>query len=628
MMKKLSLLFMALVATFALQAQWVDDPINNNHIANSPSYSGEILVSTDVENGDTYLQWISSGSNGYGPTLQRLTFDGTPQWGDDGIRIMGQNFYSSSEGIAMAVTADHAVVSCFATANDQTVAVKINADGTYAWGEQGVVLFDGNGFSRAELVASDDGGAWALGFDYQRLYLQYIKPNGSLFSPITIEANGYKCQYGQLTLGVGNSVFLTYEKTPLSGGFWVDKEIHLVGYTIDGLQIGPDVLLMSSQTFQVTYIHYVVPDGLGGAYAYIWHSGIGSTFNTYVFHYDANGFSTISDTNGIPVHSADPANYYLSADATVDPVSHDLLITYLQTDSYSESTRKVYVNRITATGERPWDDGILVYDNGTNGCGGLNIDAFEDGSGFAIVYYKSNNMSDDGRATIEAVGYDMEHNVLWNKQLCSANYPKSSAKRSSGFQMGQNIVAWVNSQSGGIYGQNFGPDGTMGPIEPIIPEPTCLAPENFEGEYVYNEEDQTFGALLTWEAPETEPLWYQLYITMPDENIITVEIDPTETEYFHEMEVGGILIYRLKAAYEYCESDYALTPTGVDYVVVDVTGISENTDEEIVNLVRIINAKGQTLSCKDVNELSSGLYILQGTTKDGKMVSKKIVVRK
>ena len=627
-MKRLSLLLMALVASFALQAQWVDDPVNNNRIANSPDYSGEIIVATDVENGDTYVQWTCGGSNGYGPTLQRLTFDGTPQWGDDGIRIMGQNFSSYSEGQAMAVTADHAVVSCFATANDQTVAVKINADGTFAWGEQGVVLFNGNGFSRAEIIAGDDGGAWALGFDYQRLYLQYIKTDGSLYPSITVEATGYKCQYGQLTLGVGNSVFLTYEKTPTSGGFYVDKEIHLVGYTVDGIQIGPDVTLMSSQTFQVTYIHYVVPDGLGGAYAYIWHSGIGSAFNTYVFHYDANGFSTISDTNGIPVHSADPANFYLSANATVDPVSHDLLITYLQTDASSQTSRKVYVNRITATGERVWDEGILVYDNGTNGCGGLSIDAFEDGSGFAIVYYKSNSNADDGRATVEAVGYDMDGNVLWNKQLCSVNYPKSSAETSSGFHMGQNIVAWVNTESGGIIGQNFTPDGTMGEVTPVTP---CPGLENFEGQYVYDAETQTFGALLTWNIPEEPVDFYRLYRTdLYTEEETVIEFDGDAVSYLDAVEIG-LYRYQLRAQFAEVDcglSDPATTYDGLDYVYIDVTGIDENESNEIVTLVRVINAKGQTLSCKDVNELNSGLYILQGTTKDGKMVSKKIVVRK
>ena len=527
----------------------------------------------------------------------------------------------------MAVTADHAAVSCFATANDQTVAVKINADGSYAWGEQGVVLFDGNGFSRAEIIAGDDGGAWALGFDYQRLFLQYIKTDGSLYPCITVEETGAKCEYGQLTLGVGNSVFLTYEKTPSSGGFYVDKEIHLVGYTVDGIQIGPDVTLMSSQTFQVTYIHYVVPDGLGGAYAYIWHPGIGSAFNTYVFHYDANGFSTISDTNGTPVHSADPASYYISANATVDPVSHDLLITYLQTDAYSQATRKVYVNRITATGERVWDDGILVYDNGTNDCGGLSIDAFEDGSGFAVVYYKG-GPSDDGRATVEAVGMDMDCNVLWNKQLCSVNYPKSSAKRSSGFHMGQNIVAWVNSQDGGIIGQNFAPDGTMGAITPITP---CPSLENLEGQYVYDDETQSFGALLTWNIPEDPVDFYRLYRTdVYTEEETVIEFDGDAVSYFDPVNIG-LYRYQLRAQFADVDcglSDPATTYDGLDYVYIDVTGIDENESDEIVTLVRVINAKGQTLSCKDVNELNSGLYILQGTTKDGKMVCKKIVVRK
>ena len=621
-MKKTILFIMALTVAFALQAQWVDDPINNNHIANSPNYSGDIFVSTDISNGDTYLQWVSGGSNGYGPTLQRLTFDGTPQWGDDGIRIMGHEFNSSSEGIAMAVT-DKAVVSCFATADDQSVAVKINSDGSFAWGEQGIVLFDGNGFSRTELIAGNDGSLWALGFDYTRLYLQHINVDGILNPTIVVEAEGYDCEYGQMTLGNDNCVFLSYEKVPSESSFWADKEIHLVGYAPDGTQVSPDVTLMSTQTFQVTYIHYVVPDGLGGGYAYIWHSGIGSAFNTYVFHYDADGLSTISDTNGIPVHSIDPANYYICANATVDPVTHDLLITYLQTDTYSQSERKVYVNRITATGERPWGEGTLVYDNGTNDCGGLSIDAFEDGSGFAVVYYKGGHM-DDGRATVEAVGMDMECNVLWNTQLCSVSYPKSSAETSSGFHMGQNIVAWVNSEEGGIYGQNFAPDGTMGLIEP--PTPTCYAPENFEGEYVYDDETQTFGALLTWTAPETQPLHYNLYVTDPSGCTTTVEIEPTETEYFDETTVIGTNVYQLTAVYTECESDFALTPNGENHVQIEITGIEENTDSRIINVLNIYNMKGQRIMVSNMNELNTGVYIIQGLTEDGRLVSQKVMV--
>ena len=464
-----------------------------------------------------------------------------------------------------------------------------------------------------------------MGFDYQRHYLQYINVDGTLNPTIIVESDGYDYEYGKMTLGNDNRVYLTYEKVPSGSGFWADKEIHLVGYAPDGTQVSPDVTLMSTQTFQVTYLHYVVPDGLGGGYAYIWHSGIGNAFNTYVFHYDADGSSTISDTNGIPVHSLDPANFYLGAYATVDPVSHDLLITYLQTDASTQTQRKVYANRITSTGERLWGEGILVYDNGTNDCGGLSIDAFEDGSGFAVVYYKGNDMT-SFNATIEAVGMDRDANVIWNKQLNSVNSAKSSAENSSGFHNGQNIVAWVNTANGGLYGQNFGIDGSMGSIEP--PVPTCLAPENFSGEYVYDDETQTFGALLTWTAPATQPLHYNLYVTDPAGCTTTVEIEPTETEYYDETTVIGSVIYRLTAVYETCESDFALTPDGEDFVQIEITGIEENTDSRIVNTLNVFNMSGQRIMVSDMNELNIGVYIIQGLTKDGRLVSRKVMVNK
>ena len=283
------------------------------------------------------------------------------------------------------------------------------------------------------------------------------------------------------------------------------------------------------------------------------------------------------------------------------------------------------MNRITATGERPWDEGVLVYDNGTNGCGGLSIDAFEDGSGFAVVYYKG-GLTDDGRATVEAVGMDMECNVLWNKQLCSVNYAKSSGKRSSGFHMGQNIIVWVNSDEGGIYGQNFGPDGTMGPIEPPIP--TCLAPENFKGEYVYDMEEQLFGVKLNWTAPETQPLYYNLYRydnIYKDQVVIEVEADATS--YFDQSGIGQYT-YQLTAVYEDCESDFALTPDGENYVQIEVTGIEENADNKIVNVLNVYNMKGQRITVSDMNELNTGVYIIQGLTEDGRLVSQKTIINK
>ena len=197
---------------------------------------------------------------------------------------------------------------------------------------------------------------------------------------------------------------------------------------------------------------------------------------------------------------------------------------------------------------------------------------------------------------------------------------------STGFCMGQNIVAWVNCLNGGIYAQNIGPDGTIGIIEP--PVITCLAPENLEGEYIFNMEEEQFGVMLKWDAPETQPLHYNLYRSdFSTKEEIIIEVAGDATSYYDESGVGQYK-YQLTAVYENCESEFALTPNGEDYVIIYVTGIQENTMDEIDAIVRIYNANGQCLNAKTTDELSTGIYILQGLTKDGRLVSKKIVVEK
>lgn len=625
-MKKTTLLFLALAAFATLKAQWVDDPVNNTFIANASADGGEIYLSTDEVSGDTYLQWCQMRSNGWVPTLQRLNFEGVPQWGNDGITITGQQLATWSQGVAMAATNDGGVVTCFSNEAGQCIAVRINADGTFPWGEQGIVLFDGQGGSRTELLAGDDGGVWALGADYDNTYLCYIHPDGTTNQTITIsDSNGKDCVFGLMVPGLYNSVFVVYEKESWAYTYYYEKELYVVGYTQEGVQIGPEVQLMSSQTIGGSYIHYAVPDGIGGGYAYIWHPAIGGAFNTYVFHFDHNGHSTISDLNGIPVHSTDPSNFYLSAYGTVDPKTHDLVIAYEQTDATTQSESRIYMNRITTTGEKVWGEGILTYDNGTTPLGGITIDAFEDGSGFAMVFYKGVDYG-GSNATIEALGFDMDGNSIWSTQLNSVGNGKNSADNSTGFHLGQNIIAWISSQNGGVYGQNIGVNGEMGEITPI--PSLCPGPENFEGEYVYDMDEQLFGVNLTWTPFEPFELYYLYRTDVNSGEETTIEIEGTATSYFDETGIGAYK-YQLKGASEACGLSLpATTPDGEDHFIIEVTGLEENASEEIVSIARIYTMSGQCIKCNNISDLSNGVYILQGLTQDGRLVSRKVVVNR
>ena len=624
-MKKLFILFISLVAMLTVKAQWVDNPATNTFIANSSADAGEVYLSTDEVSGDTYLQFNQMRSNGWVPTLQRLTFEGIPQWGDDGITITSQTCSTWTQGVAMVATNDGGVVSCFSNEAGHCIAVRINADGSFPWGEQGIVLFGGQGGSRTELLAGNDGGVWALGADYDNTYLCYINADGTVNPTITIsDDNGKQCMFGLMVPGLYNSVFVVYEKESWAYTYYYEKELFVVGFTPEGVQIAPEAQLMSPYTMGGSYAHHVVPDGANGGYAYMWHAGIGGAFNTYVFHFDENGHSTINDLNGCSVHTTDPQNYYLDAYATADPVSHDLIIVYEQTDAATQSQSSVYMNRITPTGEKLWGDGINVAGNVGVNYSDLFVDAFEDGSGFMVSY--TVNMS--GLSSVFAIGYDMQGDQLWAKNISIGTYNRTMCDNTPGFVMGQNIVTWVNCIDGGIYGQNIGPDGTMGPIEPIIPVEPCLPPENLAGEYVYDMETQEYGVQITWTAPESQPLHYNLYrhgIINKEDTVIEVPGDATS--YFDESGLGEYK-YQLTAVYEDCESEFALTPDGENYIDIVVTGIGEASENEMVTITRIFTMNGQCLKHNNTEKLSNGVYIIQGLTEDGKLVSHKVVVNK
>ena len=109
-MKKLVLFLVGLFAFTALQAQWVDDPATNTFIANSSADAGEVYLSTDEVSGDTYLQFNQMRSNGWVPTLQRLTFEGIPQWGDDGITITSSSIVAKNlDGTEQTLTSDNMI---------------------------------------------------------------------------------------------------------------------------------------------------------------------------------------------------------------------------------------------------------------------------------------------------------------------------------------------------------------------------------------------------------------------------------------------------------------------------------------------------------------------------------------
>ncbi|MBO7082278.1 MAG: T9SS type A sorting domain-containing protein, partial [Bacteroidales bacterium] len=252
------------------------------------------------------------------------------------------------------------------------------------------------------------------------------------------------------------------------------------------------------------------------------------------------------------------------------------------------------------------------------------IDAFEYGGGFSVIYHKGLGQTGSS-STVEAQGFDMEGNQIWSTQMCSNTYSKTGDQNSTGFHSGQNIVAWVNNDSGGLYGQNIGQNGEMGSVTPPTPPAPCDPPTNFEGEAYYNPDLNLTAAVFSWTAPETQPLHYNLYWEGLKD---VIQIDGDVTSFYQEFDPGDY-IFKLTAVYEDCESGFALTPNGNDYILIEIqnpTAVDETADEAIVSILKVYTMSGQAIRQTSLEGLSRGVYIVQGLTQDGKLVTRKTVV--
>ena len=129
--------------------------------------------------------------------------------------------------------------------------------------------------------------------------------------------------------------------------------------------------------------------------------------------------------------------------------------------------------------------------------------------------------------------------------------------------------------------------------------------------------------MFSWTAPATVPLHYNLYCESLKE---VIEIDAQYTSYYQEFEPGDYT-FKLTAVYEDCESDFAITTNGENYLIIEIPNyqsVEDNDYEEIVNIVEIYNLNGQVLNVNNINDLSNGVYIVKGVTASGKTIIRKV----
>jgi len=179
------------------------------------------------------------------------------------------------------------------------------------------------------------------------------------------------------------------------------------------------------------------------------------------------------------------------------------------------------------------------------------------------------------------------------------------------------------------------------------PERSCPSPENFEGEYYW--EDYEFGARLAWDRPNytSELNKFEVYRSTDgvDYEMIKRIVNVPYMSHYEALDIldeAGNYFYRVIAYYnDECESEPV-------EIIVNVTSVDENEIQdvsvypnptsgmitvkaEMMNRIEVINSVGQIVLTKEIddNEASldttsfgSGVYFVNIMTVNGNIVRK------
>ena len=184
-----------------------------------------------------------------------------------------------------------------------------------------------------------------------------------------------------------------------------------------------------------------------------------------------------------------------------------------------------------------------------------------------------------------------------------------------------------------------------GPEPPVLP---CSAPTNLRGEMTAAEEAM-YLIKVTWSAPEDRvPQEYHLKrIDMLSQDTVVIVV--MDNVYEENYQTGVVdKIFQVTAVYPECESEYALTADGDDFVRITNVSVEENallnvrlypnpTDGQLnveaegMNALSVYDLMGQCLmqmsveegrAMVDMSQWQSGIYLIKVSTANGSVMQR------
>ncbi|MBW6477947.1 MAG: T9SS type A sorting domain-containing protein [Bacteroidales bacterium] len=467
MKRNLLCIISLLILSFPLYAQWSDDPMQNLQISGLPGE--QTIAKTAVcPNGDYYIGYFSSEGGNYNVRLQRLDNQGNKLWGENGILV--SDHPSMTWLTDWDMTADHenhAILTwqdIRSGGNNNTVAYRIAPDGTFVWGDDGIMLSGSTAFdvSPKVTVTEINNAVFAWQSD-NVIIMQKISPAGTKQWGdwgITLTSPNRYSWPQLLPVGEDEIIMKFFDD---SGPTWAPtRHIHAQRFDADGDPVWPSVTVVNDEG-NIQAWHQIlsfVNDGNDGFYI-AWHDFTMSVAqaSSWIQHINSDGVAQFQ-ANGVLLSERNNYNQFYPSIAK--PADDENVYVYWREVTGDQNFWGIYAQKVSPEGTRLWgDEGKVIFAVGNQAYFPLFAGPVDDD--VVLVY-------DNGSEHIKASRINNQGSFVWDPSDVSLSNVSSSKSHfsSSGFDGNQWVFAWGDNRDGAanIYAQNLKKDGSIGSDEP------------------------------------------------------------------------------------------------------------------------------------------------------------------
>lgn len=476
-------LLLLLLAAGALHAQWPSDPAQNLVLCDR---AGEQTLPKVVgtSDGGCYVSWQDNASGNYDTYLQRLDAAGVPQWADGGLLVSGHPQESWITDYDLAVDRDDCAVVAIndsRSGSDRDItAYRIDPDGGFLWGADGLAISDNDGFEPDPRICVTESGEIVFAWQEDSvIHLRRLTATGEdVWEPTTITLSAeFTLSIPRLAPALEDGVFLQWLEAQGSQ-FWSPKHLRLQRFAADGSPqwAEPGLAIQTAGGFGPQMRPDLRADGSGGACSF-WYDSRDNTLHAFAQRTDAEGVVQwaenglrLSDTAG--ELQMEPAGVLCEAD-----FGFPWFEFYYRVTNSDQNQIGLAGQRVDFAGERQWGDGGLVFE--PLGAAERNSLRAVRAADRTLLAWQESPQGDAVNARVVATALDMNGDPLWEPaRTVLADPPSEKVHFAAGVTTQNRLVAaWRDGRSdssGDLLLQNVNDDGSLGPGEDVTVEPLPL----------------------------------------------------------------------------------------------------------------------------------------------------------